>query len=70
MIQRIHPFIGAKKKLESQYRFLFCKDIEGHAHDAFNDVNATMDVLKYCVLYLNKHFTPTKTKKALTVGIY
>lgn len=68
MVQRIHPFLGAKKKLESQYRFLFCKDMEGHSHDAFNDVNATMDILKYCALYLNKHFTPTKTKKALTVA--
>jgi len=71
MIQRIHPFVGVRKKLGEQYKFLFCKDMEGQAHDALVDVNATVDVLKYCAFYLNKHFTPPQdnpNKKALTVG--
>jgi len=66
--QRIHPFLGAKKKLGFQYRFFFGKDIEGKAHDALDDVNATVDMFKYCALYLNKHFTPSKGHKALTVA--
>ena len=67
-LQRIHPYVGARKKLGLQYRFLFCKGIEGHAHDALDDVKATADILKYTALYLNKHFTPTKKHPALTVA--
>lgn len=67
LIQRIHPDVGVRKKLGEQYKFFFGKGFEG-AHDAFNDVNATVDVLKYTALYLNKHFTPSEDKEALTVG--
>jgi len=68
MIQRIHPFVGVRKNLSQQYKFFFGRDVEGHAHDALDDVKATVDILKYSALYLNKHFAPTKDKKALTVG--
>ena len=68
MLQRIHPFVGVRKKLGEQYKFFFGKDLEGTAHDALDDVNATVDVLKYTALALNKNFKPSKDKKALTVG--
>ena len=29
LIQRIHPFVGAKKTLSEQYKFLFCRNLEG-----------------------------------------
>lgn len=54
IIQRIHPFVGVKKKLGDQYKFLFGRDIE-NAHDALSDVKATVDILKYCCYYLQKH---------------
>ena len=54
LIQRIHPFLGAKKKLGYQYHWLFCKPME-NAHDALADVNGTIDVLKYCLYYLSEH---------------
>lgn len=53
LIMRIHPYLGAKKKLGEQYKYLFGQDLEG-AHDAFADVRATADVLKYCLYYLGK----------------
>lgn len=54
LIQRIHPFLGAKKKLGNQYHWLFCKPMED-AHDALADVKGTIDVLKYCLYYLSKN---------------
>lgn len=54
LIQRIHPFLGAKKKLSYQYHWLFCKPMED-AHDALADVKGTIDVLKYCLYYLSEH---------------
>lgn len=54
LIQRIHPFLGAKKKLSGQYHWLFCKPMED-AHDALADVKGTIDVLKYCLYYLSEH---------------
>jgi len=54
IIQRIHPFLGAKKKLSTQYQWLFCKEMED-AHDALADVKGTVDVLKYCLYYLSEH---------------
>lgn len=54
LIQRIHPFLGAKKKLADQYQWLFCKEMED-AHDALADVKGTIDVLKYCLYYIDKH---------------
>ncbi len=54
LIQRIHPFLGAKKKLGFQYHWLFCKQME-NAHDALADVTGTADVLKYCLYYLSEH---------------
>lgn len=68
LVQRLHPFVGASKKLTDQYRLFFARDLEG-AHDALADVKATTDMLKYCCLYLNKHYNPPEgcSKKALTV---
>ena len=54
LIQRLHPFLGAKKKLSYQYHWLFCKPMED-AHDALADVKGTIDVLKYCLYYLSAH---------------
>ncbi len=54
LIQKIHPYLGVKKRLSNQYQFLFCKNLEG-AHDALADVKGTVDVLKYCLYYLNEH---------------
>jgi len=54
LIQRIHPYLGAKKKLSHQYQWLFCKEME-NAHDALADVKGTIDVLKYSLYYLTKH---------------
>ncbi|HNW25989.1 MAG TPA: 3'-5' exonuclease [Candidatus Gastranaerophilaceae bacterium] len=54
LIQRIHPYLGVKKKLSGQYQFLFSKNLE-EAHDALADVKGTVDVLKYCLYYLNEH---------------
>jgi len=52
--QRIHPYLGAKKKLGEQYKYLFCKNLDD-AHDAFADVKGTVDILKYDLYYLNNH---------------
>ncbi|MDD3237128.1 MAG: 3'-5' exonuclease [Candidatus Gastranaerophilales bacterium] len=54
LIQRIHPYVGAKKKLSEQYKFLFCKNLDD-AHDAFADVKGTVDVMKYALYYLSEH---------------
>lgn len=54
LIQRIHPYLGVKKKLADQYRWLFLKDME-NAHDALCDVKGTIDILKYCLYFLDKH---------------
>lgn len=54
LVQRIHPYMGARKKLSEQYKFLFGKNLDD-AHDAFADVKGTVDVLKYCLYYLNDH---------------
>ncbi len=53
LIQRIHPYLGAKKKLSEQYKFLFCRNLDD-AHDAFADVKGTVDVLKYALYYLSE----------------
>lgn len=66
LLQRIHPFLGASKKLSNQYKFMFGKEMEG-AHDALDDVKGTVDVLKYCCYYLQKHANrPLTTKDILT----
>ncbi len=54
LIQRIHPYVGAVKRLSNQYRYLFCKNLDD-AHDAFADVKGTVDVLKYTLYYLSEH---------------
>lgn len=54
LIQRIHPFLGAVKRLSHQYHWLFCKNME-NAHDAMADVKGTDAVLRYCLYYLDKH---------------
>jgi len=54
LIQRLHPYLGARKKLSHQYQWLFCKEMD-NAHDALADVRGTVDVLKYCKYYLTKH---------------
>ncbi|MEW5820271.1 MAG: 3'-5' exonuclease [Cyanobacteriota bacterium] len=66
LLQRIHPFIGSQKKLGHLYKFLFGKNMEG-AHDALDDVKGTVDVLKYCCYYLQKHCDrPLTVKDVLT----
>ncbi|EKE04180.1 MAG: hypothetical protein ACD_20C00098G0008 [uncultured bacterium] len=68
ILQRIHPFLGASKKLTEQHKFLFGQGVD-NAHDALEDVKATVNVLKYCCHYLNKHYKPSPEdpKKHLTV---
>ncbi|MDD3593827.1 MAG: 3'-5' exonuclease [Candidatus Gastranaerophilales bacterium] len=56
LIMRIHPFLGASKKLSNQYHWMFCKPMED-AHDALADVNGTIPILKYCLYWLNEHRT-------------
>ncbi len=51
--QRIHPFLGASKKLGLQYHWLFCKPMED-AHDALSDCKGTMSILEYDCRMLNK----------------
>lgn len=66
LIQRIHPFVGSRKKLGEQYKFLYGKNMEG-AHDALDDVKGTVDVLKYCCQYLQAHANrPLTVKDILT----
>jgi DNA polymerase III epsilon subunit family exonuclease len=66
IMQRLHPFLGASKKLSEQYKFLFANNMEG-AHDALDDVKGTVDVLKYCCYYLQKHADrPLTVKDVLT----
>ncbi|OGI16814.1 MAG: hypothetical protein A2255_10250 [Candidatus Melainabacteria bacterium RIFOXYA2_FULL_32_9] len=68
LIMRIHPYLGSKKTLNEQHKFLFGRDVEG-AHDALEDTKATINILKYCCHYLNKHYKPSKEnpKKHLTI---
>ena len=54
LIQRIHPYVGASKRLSNQYRYFFCKNMD-NAHDALADVKGTVDILKYALYYLDKH---------------
>ena len=54
LMQRIHPYVGASKRLSNQYRYFFAKNME-NAHDAFADVKGTVDILKYTLYYLDKH---------------
>lgn len=53
LIQRLHPYLGSRKKLGEQYQFLFSKNME-NAHDAFADVKGTVDVLKYALYRLSE----------------
>lgn len=68
LIQRIHPYLGVRKKLSEQYQFLFAKNME-NAHDAFADVKGTVDILKYCLYYLEKNrkdkFKPLTLREVL-----
>lgn len=66
LIQRLHPFVGVRKTLSSQYRYFFGQDLEG-AHDAFVDAKATVNMLNYCCNYLNKHYHPKNPNDKLTV---
>ena len=54
LIQRIHPYVGASKRLSNQYRYFFCKNMD-NAHDAYADVKGTVNILKYSLYYLDKH---------------
>ena len=54
LIQRIHPYVGASKRLSNQYRYFFCKNMD-NAHDALADVKGTVNILKYSLYYLDKH---------------
>lgn len=62
LIQRIHPFVSASKKLQHVYRYTFCNGMEG-AHDALSDVKGTVDILKYCLYYLQKNASRPLTVK-------
>lgn len=66
IIQRLHPFLGSSKKLTDQHKLLFGKDFEG-AHDALADATATINILKYCCLVIDKHYHPEQTGKPFTV---
>jgi DNA polymerase III epsilon subunit-like protein len=59
LIQRIHPYVSIKKKLENHYRLLMGCELE-NKHDAQADVEATVDVLKYVSKYLQKHSIPVE----------
>lgn len=54
LMQRIHPYLGARKKLGEQYKFLFCKNMD-NAHDAFADVKGTVNVMKYVLYHLSEN---------------
>lgn len=54
LVQKIHPYVGAVKRLSNQYQWLFCKEMDD-AHDALADVKGAIDVLKYCLYYLSEH---------------
>lgn len=62
LVQRIHPYVGVSKKLTEQHKWFFGEDVEG-AHDAVADVKATVNILKYCLNYLNEHYKPDKELK-------
>jgi hypothetical protein len=64
LIQRIHPFVGASKKLANQYHWMFCKPMED-AHDALADVKGTIPMLKYCLYWLSEHRTDKTTPLTL-----
>lgn len=64
LIQRIHPYLGVRKKLGEQYQFLFSKKMD-NAHDASADAAATFDMLKYCLLWLSKNRRDKKTPLTL-----
>jgi DNA polymerase III epsilon subunit-like protein len=66
LIQRIHPFLGARKNLSKQYQWLFCKNME-NAHDALADVRGTIDVMKYCLYYIEKHHNPAGKEYPITL---
>nr|MBP7211854.1 3'-5' exonuclease [bacterium] len=66
LIQRIHPFLGARKNLSKQYQWLFCKSME-NAHDALADVKGTIDVLKYCLYYIEKHHSKAGKNYPITL---
>ncbi len=58
-IQRIHPFVSLRKRLCDHYEILMGRPFENQ-HDAQADVEATVDVLKYTMKYLQKHAIPQK----------
>ncbi len=62
LLQRIHPFNALNRKLTNHYEILMGTPLE-NAHDAQADVDATVDVLKYCLSYLEKHQIPLKWAK-------
>ncbi len=57
LIQRIHPFVSTRKKLDNTWALLMGQELT-EAHDAQADVHATVDVLKYIMHYLEKHTVP------------
>jgi DNA polymerase III epsilon subunit-like protein len=57
LIQRIHPFVSLRKRLSDQYMVLMGHELE-NKHDAQADTDGTVDVLKYCFKYLQKHAIP------------
>lgn len=53
ILQRLHPFVGASKKLSNQYHWFFCKQMPD-AHDALADVKGTIPMLQYCAYRLSE----------------
>jgi len=53
LTERIHPYVGVRKRLSEQYKFFFGKNLDD-AHDAFADVKGTVNMLKYDLYYLSE----------------
>ncbi len=62
LYQRLHPFNAASRKLTNHFEILMGTSLE-NAHDAQADVDATVDVLKYCFKYLEKRQIPLEWAK-------
>lgn len=57
LLQRLHPFLAMRRRLENHSAILMGKRLEG-AHNAQADVHGTIDILKYVFKYLQKHTIP------------
>jgi len=69
ILQRLHPFLAQKRTLGTIYTILMGCDLE-NKHDAQADVDATVDVLKYCLYSLQKHAVTQKQARAAEQAIH